>query len=173
MVSRHAAAMAQINSWPYKRLQNKEAEKRIFFSLSAPLFFSHLCISLSPSTTSIGSTSYTRCSERTAFFSLLELCLKKCKFNSWIHARSCFEGMNFHFTLNFSVRAQTPPDLEPMSSSCAELIKSSIRSEPRFSFHGCRVWIQSRCSDVLTIWCSVPFVHTVLVAGNAWNATEV
>lgn len=60
-----------------------------------------------------------------------------------------------------------------MSSSCAELIKSSIRSEARFSFHGCRVWIQSRCSDVLTIWCSVPFVHAVLVAGNAWNATEV
>lgn len=85
-VSRHAAAMAQIKSWQYKRLQNKEAEKKdFFFSLSAPLFFSHLSISLSPSTTSIGSTSYTRCSERTAFsffFFLLELCLKKCKFNS-------------------------------------------------------------------------------------------
>lgn len=66
-VSRHAAAMAQIKSWQYKRLQNKEAEKKDFFSLSAPLFFSHLSISLSPSTTSIGSTSYTRCSERTAF----------------------------------------------------------------------------------------------------------
>lgn len=37
-VSRYAAAMAQIISWQHKLLQNKEAEKRIFFSL-CPLLF--------------------------------------------------------------------------------------------------------------------------------------
>lgn len=66
MVSRYAAAMARINSWQHKLLQKKEAEKRIF--PNALLFFFHLSISLSPSTTSIGSASYTRCRERTAFF---------------------------------------------------------------------------------------------------------
>lgn len=37
MVSRYAAAMARIESWQHKLLQNKEAEKRIF--PSAPLLF--------------------------------------------------------------------------------------------------------------------------------------
>lgn len=47
-VSRHAAAMAQIKSWQYKRLQNKEAEKKDFFSLSPLPYFSLTSPSPSP-----------------------------------------------------------------------------------------------------------------------------
>lgn len=40
MVTRCAAAMAQIKSWQYKLLQNEKAEKRIFFFFpSLSLFF--------------------------------------------------------------------------------------------------------------------------------------
>lgn len=65
LVLRHAAAMAQIKSRKHKPLQDKEAGKRIFPSLLP--YFSLTSIFLYPPTTSIGSTSYTRCSERTDF----------------------------------------------------------------------------------------------------------
>lgn len=84
-VSRHAAAMAQIKSWQYKRLQNKEAEKKDFFSLSAPLFFLsplHLPLPFHHLNWLNILHKVQREDSFFSFFSLLELCLKKCKFNS-------------------------------------------------------------------------------------------
>lgn len=65
MVTRRAAAMAQIRRWQCKLLQIGKAEKRLFFPLLS--FFSNLSTSISSPTTFIGSASYTRCIERTAF----------------------------------------------------------------------------------------------------------
>lgn len=107
MVTRCAAAMAQIKSWQYKLLQNKKAEKRIFFFFPLSLSFSsNLSISLSPPTTSIGSASYTRCSERTAFFILRSCVLRNANLAAQSIPGPVVWGQNFLFTLNFSVCSQ-------------------------------------------------------------------
>lgn len=107
MVTRCAAAMAQIKSWQYKLLQNEKAEKRIFFfSHSLSLF---PLTSLSPSLPAHHlhwlSVLY-KVQREDSFFYTQEPRLKKCKFSSSIHTRSCCGGVrifSFFFTLNFSV----------------------------------------------------------------------
>lgn len=82
MVSRHAAAMAQIKSWQYRRLQNKVAEKKdFFFSLRSLIFLSPLYLPL-PIHHLNWLNILHKVQRADSFFSLLELCLKKCKFNS-------------------------------------------------------------------------------------------
>lgn len=170
--------MARIISWQHKLLQNKEAEKRIFFlSLSAPFFFSHLSYIPVPIRHLYWLNILHKVQREDSFFFFPPPTraesyeMQIYRLNS--HQVQFERGTRIFIWHEKLFSACTNTALEPMRSSSAELIKYSTRSEARFSFHGWGVWIESHWSDLLTIWCSVPFVHTVLVAGKVWNATEV
>lgn len=80
-VSRYAAAMARIISWQHKLLQNKEAEKRIFF-FSLLTSFSPTFLYPCPHPPSLLAQHLTRGAARGQLFFPLELSLMKCRFTS-------------------------------------------------------------------------------------------
>lgn len=93
MVTRCAAAMAQIRWWQYKVLQNEKAEKRhfSFFPVPPP--------PLPPTTLlahHIGSV-YTRCSERTAFFVLRSRVLRNADLAARFMPECCVVRVRFSF----------------------------------------------------------------------------